>query len=130
MPKYFCEYCGIFLTHSSPWGRKQHSHGRKHVNNKIEYYSQFIYEFQQNKYKHMMELATSNSGPHLQQGMPPRMMHPPMGGMPMNMPPLMQGFPPGVNPMMGMPPQQHNQQIPPLQNLPQNFPGINPAANQ
>jgi U1 small nuclear ribonucleoprotein C len=50
MPKYFCEYCGIYLTHSSPGGRKQHSHGRKHINNKIEYYSQFLYEFQQNAY--------------------------------------------------------------------------------
>ena len=129
MPKYFCEYCGIFLTHSSPWGRKQHSHGRKHVNNKIEYYSQFIYEFQQNKYKHMMELATSHSGPgpHLQPGMPPRMIPPPMGGMPpqMNMPPPMQGFPPGMHPMMGMP-QQQNQPIPPMQN-PQNFSGMNPS---
>ena len=121
MPKYFCEYCGIFLTHSSPWGRKQHSHGRKHVNNKIEYYSQFIYEFQQNKYKHMMELATLNSGPQIQQHqMPPRILPSPMGGMPMNMsnmPPPMHGFQPGVNvnPMMGMPPKQ---------NL--NFPLINP----
>jgi U1 small nuclear ribonucleoprotein C len=56
MPKYFCEYCGIYLTHSSPWGRKQHSHGRKHINNKIEYYSQFLYEFQQNSYKNFMGL--------------------------------------------------------------------------
>ena len=49
MVKYFCEYCGIYLTHSSPGGRKQHSHGRKHINNKIEYYSQILFEFQQNK---------------------------------------------------------------------------------
>ena len=139
MPKYFCEYCGIFLTHSSPWGRKQHSHGRKHVNNKIEYYSQFIYEFQQNKYKHMMELATLNSTPHIQHQMQPRIIPPPMGNMPMNIPNMqnmqniqnmpppmpMHGFPPGVNvnPMMGMSIQQNqNQQIPPKQN----FPGINP----
>ena len=47
MPKYFCEYCGIYLTHSSPGGRNQHSKGRKHINNKIEYYSQILYEFQQ-----------------------------------------------------------------------------------
>ena len=47
MPKYFCEYCGIYLTHSSPGGRNQHSRGRKHINNKIEYYSQILYEFQQ-----------------------------------------------------------------------------------
>ena len=48
MPKYFCEYCGIYLTHSSPGGRNQHSRGRQHINNKIEYYSQILYEFQQN----------------------------------------------------------------------------------
>ena len=48
MPKYFCEYCGIYLTHSSPGGRNQHSKGRKHINNKIEYFSQILYEFQQN----------------------------------------------------------------------------------
>lgn len=58
MPKYFCEYCGIYLTHSSPGGRKQHSHGRKHINNKIEYYSQFLYEFQQNAYKNLLDMAT------------------------------------------------------------------------
>jgi U1 small nuclear ribonucleoprotein C len=58
MPKYFCEYCGIYLTHSSPGGRKQHSHGRKHINNKIEYYSQFLYEFQQNTYNNMMTMAS------------------------------------------------------------------------
>jgi len=22
MPKFYCEYCGIYLTHSSPSGRK------------------------------------------------------------------------------------------------------------
>ena len=48
MPKNICEYCGIYLTHSSPGGRNQHSRGRKHINNKIEYYSQILYEFQQN----------------------------------------------------------------------------------
>lgn len=48
MPKYFCEYCGIYLTHSSPLGRKQHAKGKKHISNKIEYYSQFLYEYQNN----------------------------------------------------------------------------------
>jgi hypothetical protein len=62
MPKYFCEYCGIYLTHSSPWGRKQHSHGRKHINNKIEYYSQFLYEFQQNTYSNIVKTGMPNQG--------------------------------------------------------------------
>lgn len=110
MPKYFCEYCGIFLTHSSPWGRKQHSHGRKHINNKIEYYSQFIYEFQQNKYQHLMEMATK-VGPQINNMGPPRMM-PPMAHMPpmQGMPPPMQGFHPGMHPMPG------NPMMPPMQN--------------
>jgi hypothetical protein len=47
MPKkYYCEYCNIYLTHSSPIGRKQHARGRKHINNKIEYYTQFLVEQQ------------------------------------------------------------------------------------
>ena len=58
MPKYFCEYCGIYLTHSSPGGRYQHSHERKHINNKIEYYSQFLTDFQQNTFNNLLTLAT------------------------------------------------------------------------
>ncbi|OMJ82811.1 hypothetical protein SteCoe_16408 [Stentor coeruleus] len=46
MPKYYCEYCNIYLTHSSPAGRKQHAHGRKHINNKIEYFTEFLIEQQ------------------------------------------------------------------------------------
>jgi hypothetical protein len=69
MPKYFCEYCGIYLTHSSPWGRKQHSHGRKHINNKIEYYSQFLYEFQQNTYNNILKTGMPNQ-PQTQSNMP------------------------------------------------------------
>lgn len=44
MPKFYCEYCGVYLTHSSPSGRKQHCRGRKHINNKIEYYNQLLIE--------------------------------------------------------------------------------------
>eukprot|EP00918_Siedleckia_nematoides_P040881 GHVU01088755.1.p2 GENE.GHVU01088755.1~~GHVU01088755.1.p2 ORF type:complete len:147 (-),score=15.70 GHVU01088755.1:70-453(-) len=44
MPKYFCDYCDIYLTHSSPAGRRQHNYGRKHVNNKIEYYANLVRE--------------------------------------------------------------------------------------
>ena len=44
MPKFYCDYCGVYLAHSSPSGRKQHMQGRKHINNKIEYYSQLLLE--------------------------------------------------------------------------------------
>ncbi|KEP64672.1 UNVERIFIED_CONTAM: U1 zinc finger protein [Hammondia hammondi] len=44
MPKYYCEYCDIYLTHSSPAGRRQHATGRKHINQKIEYFQNLIRE--------------------------------------------------------------------------------------
>ncbi|EDO07897.1 U1 zinc finger family protein [Babesia bovis T2Bo] len=44
MPKFYCEYCGIYLTHSSPAGRKQHSMGRKHISMKVEYYQRLVRE--------------------------------------------------------------------------------------
>jgi hypothetical protein len=47
MPKFYCEYCGIYLTHSSPSGRKQHAEGRKHIQAKIDYYSQLLVEAHQ-----------------------------------------------------------------------------------
>ena len=46
MPKFYCEYCGIYLTHSSPLGRRQHAEGRKHIQNKIDYYSNLLLEAQ------------------------------------------------------------------------------------
>ncbi|KAF8819803.1 U1 zinc finger protein [Cardiosporidium cionae] len=44
MPKFYCEYCDIYLTHSSPAGRRQHTSGRKHISAKVEYYQNLIRE--------------------------------------------------------------------------------------
>lgn len=44
MPKFYCEYCGIYLTHSSPSGRKQHAKGKKHIQYFEQYYSQYMGE--------------------------------------------------------------------------------------
>merc|ERR1712039_47646 len=44
MPKFYCEYCDLFLTHSGLSGRRQHLTGRRHINNKIEYYQLLIKE--------------------------------------------------------------------------------------
>mmetsp|Transcript_26727 Transcript_26727/g.32518 ORF Transcript_26727/g.32518 Transcript_26727/m.32518 type:complete len:125 (-) Transcript_26727:142-516(-) len=44
MPKFYCEYCDMFLTHSGLTGRRQHLTGRRHINNKIEYYQMLIRE--------------------------------------------------------------------------------------
>jgi hypothetical protein len=38
MPKFYCEYCGIYLTHSSPSGRRQHASGKRHKQYKVDYY--------------------------------------------------------------------------------------------
>ena len=38
MPKFYCEYCGIYLTHSSPSGRRQHAAGKRHKQYKVDYY--------------------------------------------------------------------------------------------
>uniref|UniRef100_A0A0G4G9P5 Matrin-type domain-containing protein n=1 Tax=Chromera velia CCMP2878 TaxID=1169474 RepID=A0A0G4G9P5_9ALVE len=42
MPKFYCHYCCIYLTHSSPGGRRQHNAGRKHIHNKIDYWMQLL----------------------------------------------------------------------------------------
>eukprot|EP00961_Rhodomonas_salina_P088913 1196393-Rhodomonas_salina.1 len=33
MPRYYCDYCDVFLTHDSHSVRKQHNSGRKHRDN-------------------------------------------------------------------------------------------------
>lgn len=49
MAKFFCEYCGVYLSQSSPKGRKQHLTGRKHVINKVDYYTKLLLEAQREK---------------------------------------------------------------------------------
>ncbi|CDJ39324.1 U1 small nuclear ribonucleoprotein, putative [Eimeria tenella] len=44
MPKFYCEYCDIYLTHSSPAGRRQHASGRRHINQKVEYFQNLLRE--------------------------------------------------------------------------------------
>lgn len=38
MPKYYCDYCDIFLTHDSVSVRKAHNTGWKHINQVASYY--------------------------------------------------------------------------------------------
>ncbi|KAJ1981827.1 U1 small nuclear ribonucleoprotein C [Dimargaris verticillata] len=39
MPKFYCDYCDIFLTHDSPSVRKAHGKGWKHIMQVERYYS-------------------------------------------------------------------------------------------
>jgi len=42
MPKFHCDYCDISLAHSSMTGRRQHNAGRKHIQNKIDFYQKVM----------------------------------------------------------------------------------------
>ncbi|KAG0025160.1 hypothetical protein BGZ81_007355 [Podila clonocystis] len=44
MPKYYCDYCDIFLTHDSSSVRKAHNAGRNHLINVKTYYSELSQE--------------------------------------------------------------------------------------
>ncbi|CZS88008.1 hypothetical protein WAI453_000400 [Rhynchosporium graminicola] len=38
MPKFFCDYCDVYLTHDSMSVRKAHNTGRNHLRNVVDYY--------------------------------------------------------------------------------------------
>lgn len=95
MPKFFCDYCDVYLTHDSMSVRKAHNNGRNHMRNVIDYYQQIGHEKAQavidgitNSYaaegQAMPSVGAPGNGPP---GFPP-------GGMP--------GFPPA--PGQAMPP--------------------------
>ncbi|KAI8975558.1 U1 zinc finger-domain-containing protein [Mycotypha africana] len=44
MPKYYCEYCDIFLTHDSPSVRKAHNAGKNHILNVRNYYAEISHD--------------------------------------------------------------------------------------
>merc|ERR1719305_706338 len=44
MPRFWCDYCAVHLTHDSFKGRKQHMYGWKHRENVKAYYQQFVGE--------------------------------------------------------------------------------------
>jgi U1 small nuclear ribonucleoprotein C len=44
MPKFFCDYCDVYLTHDSMSVRKAHNSGRNHLRNVQEYYQQIGHE--------------------------------------------------------------------------------------
>lgn len=119
MPKYYCEYCDIYLTHSSPAGRRQHNKGRKHLNNKIEYYQNLIRDPTFVPPPHIDPNAASrpfvpgvpSMGPGMGVGGLGGMMRPPQGMMP---PPGMGVRPPmmmGANHLMTLMP---NRGFPPM----------------
>jgi U1 small nuclear ribonucleoprotein C len=93
MPKFFCDYCDVYLTHDSMSVRKAHNSGRNHLRNVQAYYEQISSDQTQqviNSITDAYNLANLNGG------FPGGPMGPPVGmgmGGPMGMP-MPGGFPP------------------------------------
>ncbi|KAF9290549.1 hypothetical protein BGZ68_006785 [Mortierella alpina] len=124
MPKYYCDYCDIFLTHDSSSVRKAHNAGRNHLINVKTYYSELPPSATQSVLdtinKAYAEAATrTDMASHdrdLQQSIPQQYsgypQYPTLGGPfnPYGRPPSFPGMPPGMPPMRpgdrpnGMPP--------------------------
>jgi len=92
MPKYFCDYCDVYLTHDSMSVRKAHNSGRNHLRNVVDYYQQIGHE----KAQSVIDSITSSYADAGQQmPVPGGMMQPSFGG---GMPGPPPGFPAGMPP--------------------------------
>ncbi|KAI2630148.1 U1 zinc finger-domain-containing protein [Xylaria nigripes] len=117
MPKFFCDYCDVYLTHDSMSVRKAHNSGRNHLRNVVDYYQQIGHE----KAQSVIDSITSSyaaegqahANPMLPQNQPGAhgAFPPPPFNFPGGMPPPFPGAP-GAPPMLppggafpaGMPP--------------------------
>ncbi|KAI0368096.1 Sua5/YciO/YrdC/YwlC family protein [Pilatotrama ljubarskyi] len=132
MPKHYCDYCDVFLTHDSASVRKAHNSGRNHLANVRDYYASLGHDKAQSIIDQITAAYESGNPPppggfgfgpqHLG---PPA---PPFGGPPMGygapfggpppfagrppMPPGMPG-PPGMMGPPGAPPFPPNGPVPP-----------------
>lgn len=110
MPKFFCDYCDVYLTHDSMSVRKAHNNGRNHLRNVQAYYEQISSDQTQQVINSITDAYNTEgqANPLFQQNLAGGFPGGPMGGMPgMGMPPMGMppGFPPpGMPPMAGMPP--------------------------
>ncbi|KAJ7683996.1 U1 zinc finger-domain-containing protein [Mycena rosella] len=118
MPKHYCDYCDVFLTHDSTSVRKAHNSGRNHLSNVRDYYASLGHDKAQSIIDQITSAYESSGGPppggfgfgpqHL--GGPPPGYGAPMPGFGGPMPPPgfagpRPPFPPnGFPPMMGAPP--------------------------
>ncbi|TVY20739.1 U1 small nuclear ribonucleoprotein C, partial [Lachnellula arida] len=94
MPKFFCDYCDVYLTHDSMSVRKAHNSGRNHLRNVVDYYQQIGHEKAQSVIDSITSSyaaeGQSSSNPML--GQNPGVAPPPPFAFPGGMPPP--GFPP------------------------------------
>ncbi|KAI0677075.1 Sua5/YciO/YrdC/YwlC family protein [Trametes maxima] len=145
MPKHYCDYCDVFLTHDSASVRKAHNSGRNHLANVRDYYASLGHDKAQSIIDQITAAYESGNppppggfgfgpqhlgpggppfgGPPMGYGAPPFGGPPPFGGRP-PMPPGMPG-PPGMMGPPGAPPFPPNGPVPPPGMGP---PGMGPGA--
>ncbi|KAL6819707.1 U1 zinc finger domain-containing protein [Trichoderma sp. SZMC 28015] len=107
MPKFFCDYCDVYLTHDSMSVRKAHNSGRNHLRNVVDYYQQIGHE----KAQSVIDSITSSYAAEGQAHANPMLLqNQPGQGFPAF------GFPGGIPPpfpgMPGAPPGQFPQGLP------------------
>ncbi|CAG8980035.1 hypothetical protein HYALB_00009244 [Hymenoscyphus albidus] len=130
MPKFFCDYCDVYLTHDSMSVRKAHNSGRNHLRNVVDYYQQIGHE----KAQSVIDSITSSYAAEGQSSSNPMLgqnpgVHPPPpfafpGGIPPPFPiPGMPLPPPGALPQ-GMIPPPGGRGMPPMPPFPAGGPPI------
>src|SRR3954467_10616023 len=102
MPKFFCDYCDVYLTHDSMSVRKAHNNGRNHLRNVQAYYEQISSDQTQQVINSITDAYNleGQANPLYQANLTGGFPGGPMGGMGMGGPPM--GMPP--NGMPGFPP--------------------------
>ncbi|KAF8592160.1 zf-U1-domain-containing protein [Ramaria rubella] len=63
MPKHYCDYCDVFLTHDSTSVRKAHNSGRNHLSNVRDYYASLGHDKAQNIIDQITSAYESGGGP-------------------------------------------------------------------
>ena len=91
MPKFFCDYCDVYLTHDSMSVRKAHNSGRNHLRNVVDYYQQIGHE----KAQSVIDSITNSYAAEGQSGSNPMLS---------GAPPGVGGGPPGMGGFGGPPP--------------------------
>ncbi|GES88391.1 zf-U1-domain-containing protein [Rhizophagus clarus] len=95
MPKYYCDYCDVYLTHDSSSVRKAHNNGKNHIMNVRNYYA----ELGQDKAQAIIDEITKAYERAGQSGFPPQYGYVP--GIPPTPTPAVPGAAP---PQFGAPP--------------------------
>jgi len=127
MPKFFCDYCDVYLTHDSMSVRKAHNSGRNHLRNVVDYYQQIGHEKAQSVIDSITNsyaaAGQADANPMLQAqlvgpGFPPPPF--PFPGAPggHGMPPPPFGLPPPGQRGPGAPPIPPNMPFPPPAGMP------------